>query len=194
MDNKNYFKTLYDIDVSDKTKTKNGLTYLSWAAAWAEIKKLFPEATYMIYENEVGYNYHTDGKTAWVKTSVTVNGIENIDYLPVMDFKNKSVPVDNITSTDVNKAIQRSLVRCLAKHGLGLYIYEGDDLPEAVSELDEINEENLALATKLAKESAELKKTVGDLVRTYVKGRTANPKLIKDLDVAKELNEKLKEL
>lgn len=192
---KNYFQTLYDIDVSDKTKQKNNLTYLSWAAAWAEVKKLFPEATYMIYENEVGYNYHTDGKTAWVKTSVTVNGIENIDYLPVMDFKNKSILVDNIASTDVNKAIQRSLVRCLAKHGLGLYIYEGDDLPEAVTELDEINEENLSLATELSKKSDELKKAVGELTRKYTQNkRNPNPKIIKDLSVAKELNAELKKL
>jgi len=127
----NYFQKLNDINVNDKTEQKNGLTYLSWAWAWGEVKKLFPEATYTIYENEAGWNYHTDGRTAWVKTGVTVNGIEHIEYLPVMDYKNRSIPLDNITSFDVNKAIQRSLTKALARHGLGLYIYAGEDLPES---------------------------------------------------------------
>lgn len=126
----NYFQTLNAINVNEKTESKNGLTYLSWAWAWGEVKKLYPDATYTIYENKDGWNYHTDGMTAWVKTGVTVNGIEHIEYLPVMDFKNKSIPLGNITSFDVNKAIQRSLTKAVARHGLGLYIYAGEDLPE----------------------------------------------------------------
>ena len=126
----NYFQTLNAINVNDKTEKKNGLTYLSWAWAWGEVKKLFPESTYTIYENKDGWNYHTDGRTAWVKTGVTVNGVEHIEELPVMDFKNKSIPLDQITSFDVNKAIQRSLTKAVARHGLGLYIYAGEDLPE----------------------------------------------------------------
>lgn len=126
----NYFATLNSINVNEKTERKNGLTYLSWAWAWAEVKKLFPDAVYTIYENANGWNYHTDGKTCWVKTGVTVNGIEHIEYLPVMDHRNKSIPVDQVTSFDVNKAIQRSLTKAAARHGLGLYIYAGEDLPE----------------------------------------------------------------
>lgn len=126
----NYFKTLNSVNVNEHTESKNGLTYLSWAWAWGEVKKLFPDATYTIYENKDGWNYHTDGRTAWVKTGVTVNGIEHIEMLPVMDFKNKSIPVESITSFDVNKAIQRSLTKAVARHGLGLYIYAGEDLPE----------------------------------------------------------------
>jgi len=130
-DTKNYFNELNQINVSDKTEKKNGLTYLSWAWAWGEIKKLHPDATYKIYENLDGWNYFTDGRTCWVKTSVTVAGIENIEYLPIMDFKNQSIGKDRVTSFDVNKAIQRSLTKCCARHGLGLYIYAGEDLPEA---------------------------------------------------------------
>lgn len=126
----NYFAELYGINVQDKIEKKNGLSYLSWAWAWAELKKKFPEAFYTIYENKDGLFYHTDGHTCWVKTGVTVNGIEHIEYLPVMDFKNKSIPVGNVTSFDVNKAIQRSLTKAAARHGLGLYIYAGEDLPE----------------------------------------------------------------
>lgn len=126
----NYFKELNDINVNDKTEVKNGLTYLSWAWAWGEIKKRHPDATYEIYENADGLFYHTDGMTCWVKTGVTVNGVEHIEYLPVMDFKNKSIPREHVTSFDVNKAIQRSLTKACARHGLGLYIYAGEDLPE----------------------------------------------------------------
>ena len=126
----NYFSVLSKINVNDKVEKKNGLSYLSWAYSWAEVKKLFPDATYTIYENKDGWNYHTDGKTCWVKTGVTVNGIEHIEYLPVMDFKNRSIPADQVTSFDVNKAIQRSLTKAVARHGLGLYIYAGEDLPE----------------------------------------------------------------
>lgn len=129
MDN-NYFKTLNAINVNDKTEQKNGLTYLSWAWAWGEIKKLHPDANYTVYENPQGWNYFTDGRTCWVKTGVTVNGIEHIEYLPVMDYKNKSIPFESVTSFDVNKAIQRSLTKACARHGLGLYIYAGEDLPE----------------------------------------------------------------
>jgi len=133
MNKENYFTTLNNINVSDKTEQKNGLTYLSWAWAWGEVKKLHPNANYTIYERETEYgpvNYFTDGKTAWVKTGVIINEIEHIEELPVMDFRNKSIPVDSITSFDVNKAIQRSLTKAVARHGLGLYIYAGEDLPE----------------------------------------------------------------
>jgi hypothetical protein len=127
----NYFVTLNNINVNGKTEKKNGLTYLSWAWAWAEVKKLFPSATYTIYEAANGCFYHTDGRTCWVKTGVTIDGLEHIEYLPVMDYRNASIKLENVTSFDVNKAIQRSLTKAVARHGLGLYIYAGEDLPEA---------------------------------------------------------------
>lgn len=132
----NYFVTLNSINVNDHTEKKNGLTYLAWAYAWAEIKKNFPDATYTVYENADGWNYHTDGRTAWVKTGVTVNGLEHIEYLPVMDMRNRSIPLESVTSFDVNKAIQRSLTKACARHGLGLYIYAGEDLPEGTDEAE----------------------------------------------------------
>ena len=104
---------------------------MSWAWAWGEVKKIHPTANYKIYETETGVNYWTDGRTGWVKTGVTIDDIEHIEYLPIMDFKNKSIPLESITSFDVNKAIQRSLTKACARHGLGLYIYAGEDLPES---------------------------------------------------------------
>lgn len=126
----NYFNELNNINVNDKTEKKNGLTYLSWAYAWGELKKKHPEANYTIYETPTGCNYFTDGRTAWVKVGVTVNGLEHIEYLPIMDFKNKAITLDYVTSIEVNKAIQRALTKAIARHGLGLYIYAGEDLPK----------------------------------------------------------------
>ena len=135
---KSVFEVLNAINVNEHTEKKNNLTYLSWAWAWAEVKKHFPDSQYTIYENAQGMNYHTDGRTCWVKTGVTINGLEHIEYLPVMDYANKSIPVERVTSFDVNKAIQRSLTKAVARHGLGLYIYAGEDLPEtAQTSVDE---------------------------------------------------------
>ena len=124
------FSTLNSVNCNEHTEKKNGLTYLSWAWAWAEVKKRYPLAFYTIYENPEGWNYFTDGKTCWVKTGMSIEGLELIEYLPVMDYKNASIPADKVTSFDVNKAIQRSLTKAVARHGLGLYIYAGEDLPE----------------------------------------------------------------
>lgn len=159
MANENYFKQLNSINCNDKTEKKNGLTYLAWAYAWGEVKKLFPESTYTIYENANGWFYHTDGNTCWVKTGVTINGIEHIEYLPVMDYKNRSIPVDQVTSFDVNKAIQRSLTKAVARHGLGLYIYAGEDLPEDDNQVEQSSKPSTAVQAirVAAKSTAENK-------------------------------------
>ena len=141
---KSVFATLNAVNVNGHTEQKNGLTYLSWAWAWSEVKKAYPAAFYTIYENAEGRNYHHDGRTAWVKTGVTIEGLEHIEYLPVMDYRNQSIPLDKVTSMDVNKAIQRSLTKACARHGLGLYIYAGEDLPE-----DEQNADKDELAALL---------------------------------------------
>ena len=130
MENQSIFNNLNSVNCNEHTEKKNGLTYLSWAWAWAEVKKRYPSANYTIYENQQGWNYFTDGKTCWVKTGVTIEGLEHIEYLPVMDYRNASIPFEKVTSFDVNKAIQRSLTKAAARHGLGLYIYAGEDLPE----------------------------------------------------------------
>lgn len=146
---KSVFETLNAVNVNGKTEKKNGLTYLSWAFAWGEVKKAYPDAYYTVYENADGMIYHTDGRTCWVKTGVTINGMEHIEYLPVMDFRNNSIPVEKVTSTDVNKAIQRSLTKACARHGLGLYIYAGEDLP------DDEKAAAKAVAASVAKNNAE---------------------------------------
>lgn len=154
---KSVFSTLNAVDVGEHTEKKNGLTYLSWAWAWAELLKRYPDSVYTIYENKDGLFYHTDGKTAWVKTGVTVEGKEYIEFLPVMDYKNKSIPLDAITSFDVNKAIQRSLTKAVARHGLGLYIYAGEDLPEeSQEEAKQHTQQTAELVSEIEKKLAEL--------------------------------------
>jgi hypothetical protein len=143
----NYFKVLKAINVSDKVEQKNGLNYLSWAYAWGALKEIHPTATYKIYENPDGWNYWTDGRTCWVKTSVTVEGIEHIEYLPVLDFKNQAILLDKVTSFNVNTSIQRSLTKCIGRHGLGLNIYAGEDLPKE-SKDDETPKKQTATAKK----------------------------------------------
>ena len=124
------FETLNGVNVNDKTKPKGNLTYLSWAYAWGEVKKKFPEANYTIYKNEQGWNYHTDGRTCWVECSVTINGLEHLEHLAIMDARNQSVKLENVTSTMVVKTIQRCITKACARHGLALYIYAGEDLPD----------------------------------------------------------------
>ena len=124
------FKTLDAVNCSQYTERKGNLSYISWAWAWRIVKSHFPDATYTIYENQEGWNYFTDGRTAWVKTGVTIQGLEHIEYLPVMDQRFQSIPLENVRSTDVNKAIQRSLTKACARHGLGLSLYAGEDLTD----------------------------------------------------------------
>lgn len=132
---KSVFDVLAAINLSDKVEKRGNLSYISWATAWSECKKIFPDMTRTVYESENGMNYHTDGSSCWVKVGVTINGLECIDYLPVMNHMNKSIPLASVTSFDVNKSIQRSMVKALALHGLALNIYSKDefqDEPKAV--------------------------------------------------------------
>lgn len=142
------FEELSKIDVGEHIEKKNGLSYLSWAWAWAEVKKKYPSTTSTVYENPEGLNYFHDDMTAWVKVGVKIEGQEHIEYLPVMDYKNKSIPLANITSTDVNKAIQRAITKAIARHGLGLYIYAGEDLPE-----DENNQKKITRGKETPEEA-----------------------------------------
>jgi hypothetical protein len=124
------FKELNAINVNKMTEKKGNLTYLSWAYAWQETMKVCPDMTRTVYECADGNNYHTDGKTAWVKVGITIGGQEHIDYLPIMDARNAALPIEKVTSFDVNKAIQRSTTKAIGLHGLGLYIYAGEDMPD----------------------------------------------------------------
>lgn len=134
---KSAFEILNQVDCTDKIEQKGTLSYLSWAFAWAELKKRYPRSFYTVYEDPNGMIYFTDGKTCWVKTGVALveDGKEPMEYverLPIMNSRNKSIKLEDLESTDVNTAIQRSITKAIARHGLGLYIYAGEDLPETL--------------------------------------------------------------
>ena len=131
------FSVLNALNCNEHVEKKGNLSYLSWAWAWQMVKQHYPDASYTIYENPDGWNYFTDGRTCWVKTGVTIGDLEHIEYLPIMDSRNQSIPLDAIRSVDVNKSIQRSLTKACARHGLGLYIYAGEDLPDSAEKQEQ---------------------------------------------------------
>ena len=131
MSKKSVFETLNDISVKGKTDQKGKFTYLSWTFAWSELKKVAPDAFSTVYHDEnTNMPYFSSDAGVMVKVGVTINEQEHISYLPCMDFKNNAKKVDKVDMMDVNKAIQRATVKAIALHGLGLYIYAGEDLPE----------------------------------------------------------------
>lgn len=144
MENTNFEKA-YSLNVKDKTESKNGLSYLSWAWAWAEFKKIYQDATYRVIKDEKGLPYIYDENLGYmVFTEVTAGNITHEMWLPVMDGANKSMKafkysyttkygdkeVEAATMFDINKTLMRCLTKNLAMFGIGLYIYAGEDLPE----------------------------------------------------------------
>ena len=158
------FGTLAAVNCNEHIEKKNNgkveLSYLSWAWAWHYIKSRYPNAYYTIYERQDGVPYWTDGRTAWVKTGVTIEGMEHIEYLPIMDYRNLYIPLEKITSMDMNKAIQRSLTKAAARHGLGLYIYAGEDIPLSDAEAKELEKEQAAQGTQPAGTQRRTNRTV----------------------------------
>lgn len=123
------FDDAIKINVNDKTEKKGNLTYLSWAWAWAEFKKVYPDAQYEVVKFADGKPYYHDEKTGYmVYTKVTAEGLTYEMWLPVMDSRNRALL--DATMFDINKTIMRCLTKNLAMFGLGLYIYAGEDLPE----------------------------------------------------------------
>ena len=142
------FKNLVQLNVNEHTEAKNGLTYLSWAWAWNEFKKICPDATYEVKKFESNgktYPYLDDEKYGiMVFTEITARGITHEMWLPVMDNTNKAMKSEPYTSGsktvaaatmfDINKTIMRCLTKNIAMFGLGLYIYAGEDLPVDLGE------------------------------------------------------------
>lgn len=126
---------LLKVDTSDHIEKKNGLSYLSWAWAWTEALKADPSATFSVdtfsYDDQT-VPFMKIGDTAMVWVNVTMFGQKRTCMLPVMDHRNK--PIVEPDAFQVNSAIMRCLVKCIALHGLGLNIYAGEDLPESVDQ------------------------------------------------------------
>lgn len=179
MANVSKFKEITEINVNDKKETKKTgsteLSYLSWAYAWVEFKKAYPDAQYTIqkYENEKGclVPYMYDEETGYmVSTTVTAEGLTYEMWLPVMDSNNramrqieqkfttklgKEINVPKATMFDINKTIMRCLVKNLAMFGLGIYIYAGEDLPEDMMSEKEKTEKTTDILSKIKTGSKE---------------------------------------
>ena len=225
------FKELSKIDLSNQIKQKLGLNYLSWANAWKILKEHFPNAFYTIYKhktttseqvvtNDNGITttvvrnyedeipYFTDGKTCWVEVGVTIEGFEEVEIFPIMDNRNNAVRIESVTLTAVNKAIQRAFVKACARHGLGLYIYAGEDLPDDDKTLPNVKEimnkaDTLTLVkldqtafdkmktdviTKVQKNYKGLSNDVVAYVGDLFKGKRLSTLTIEDADNLQKLN------
>lgn len=152
------FNQLVSLNVNEKTESKNGLTYLSWSNAWLEFKKVYPTAMYNVVKNpQTGLPYFVDPNVGiMVYTEVTADSQTYSMWLPVMDSSNKAMKiqpytysvynrttkqyenrnVEAATMFDINKTIMRCLTKNLAIFGLGLYLYNGEDMPETLEETE----------------------------------------------------------
>tara|TARA_X000001382_G_C3159953_1_gene175871 strand:- start:72 stop:650 length:579 start_codon:yes stop_codon:yes gene_type:complete len=157
----NVFETLDKVDVSKRTEKKGNFTYLSWAWAVRELLKVAPDATWEVHEYDDGLGngftnqpYMTTDAGCFVKVTLTVNGIDRTQVHPVLDNRNKTVEKPN--AFQINTSIQRCLAKAIALHGLGLYIFAGEDLPGEPERLnDDQIKELLNYAGKLDKTKSE---------------------------------------
>lgn len=200
----NWFKELNAVDVNDHTREKNGLKYLSWMWAWQELKKRYPLSFATVHETPDGMLVWKDPIGCHVKTSVTivwedkdVDGKATMmnhtatEYLPIMDFKNKAVPYENVDATMVNKAIQRSLTKCIARLGIGGYIYVNEDLPQDLKEIGKLQGECMELIGKRSALSENTKKKVAEVCKEALPEENGDPRLCDDSDVLETLKKKL---
>ena len=140
------FTVLSKINVNEHIEKKGNLSYLSWAWAWDTLMRIYPDSFTEINRPESGLPYWTDGRTCWVDVSVTIvwdaGWVDMADrtrseVFPIMNSRNRSIPVDEVTSFDINTALQRAWTKCIARHGLGFYIYAGEDLPKEEADAEE---------------------------------------------------------
>lgn len=191
MKKKSVFETLSAINCNEHTEKKNGLTYLSWPYAWAEVKKAFPDASYEVLKFD-GKPYVNDDKFGIiVYTKVTIEGLTHEMWLPVMDGANNAMKSEPYTYSvydkfkkqtiekrveaadmfDINKTIMRCLVKNLGMFGCGLYIYAGEDIPDAI---DKTKSEDIK-TTAPKKEAPVLTQELYDkLVAAHVDGKLTN--------------------
>jgi len=180
---KSVFETLSAINVNDKVEKKSNLTYLSWAWAWAEVKKQYPDASYEVLRDpQTDKPWFFDPALGYMTmTNVTIDGETLEMWLPVMDGANNAMmdapytfstrygekQVNKATMFDINKTIMRCLTKNLAMFGLGHYIYAGEDLPESKPEpvslkTLKVNDENYKKIVAYIKENKD--KTIDDIL------------------------------
>lgn len=208
--------------VENKQKgTRYELDYLEWSTAITLANDAFPDQVsykvrefptkifkqilieeagntkkYVIVEDVQPLQYCSDGQTAWVEVEVTVAGCTATETLAIMDSRNQSIKVNEITSTAVNKSIKRCLVKALANMGLGLSLWQKDledSYNAAVESVKNTEKANTAIETFKAKiaEGYDRDKLVSFLRQNY---GTSNPQTIKDADKLNQLKTDLDNL
>ena len=188
------FNEVNALSVNDKTEKKGGLTYLSWAWAWGEFKKVYPEAKYEVVKFDNKPYLEDENLGYMVFTKVEVEDLVYEMWLPVMDYRNKAIPVGQASMFDINKTIMRCLTKNLAMFGLGLYIYAGEDLPEEQAhekkeEQKKIDKRNTKLNklmsyVRIAKLESE---EVSQIIKTTFKKDNSGDLTDKELDELIEL-------
>ncbi|UTT55183.1 DUF1071 domain-containing protein [Staphylococcus equorum] len=166
------FQQLNAINVSDHVEKKNNFNYLAWTHAHEQLKKIDPDYKIKTHEfphpdvsnEQIFVPYLATPEGYFVQVSITVKGVTESEWLPVLDFKNKSLAKGQATTFDINKAHKRCFVKAAALHGLGLYIYNGEDMPEqpfvsaSEDEIKQVNDKVKQLAPLMKINEAQLKK------------------------------------
>jgi hypothetical protein len=129
--NDNYFVELSKINVNEHVERKGQFSYLSWPFAVSQLRQFDPVATWQVLRFD-GLPYLMTDLGVFVEVAVCVKGVSLSQIHPVLDSKNR--PILAPTAFDINTSIQRCLVKAIALHGLGLYLYSGEDLPLASDE------------------------------------------------------------
>ena len=188
------FNEVNALSVNDKTEKKGGLTYLSWAWAWGEFKKVYPEAKYEVVKFDNKPYLEDENLGYMVFTKVEVEDLVYEMWLPVMDYRNKAIPVGQASMFDINKTIMRCLTKNLAMFGLGLYIYAGEDLPEEKAQEKRENQKKIDKRnTKLNKLMSYVRiaklesEEVSQIIKTTFKKDNSGDLTDKELDELIEL-------
>ena len=163
------FEQFSKIDVNKHKKKKGQFDYLSWPLAVQELLKICPDAEWEVHEypNEDGLTapYMTTSAGCFVKVSLTCEGITRTQVHPVTDHRNQTIAQPN--SQEINTSIQRCLAKVIALHGLGLYIFAGEDLPEP----DALNNEE---KKKVLDEAKGMGKSFINDLKTQIENQTIN--------------------
>ena len=171
MSEQTLFQKLNAINVSDHVEKKNNFNYLAWTHAHEQLKKVDPQYQIKIHEfphpdisnEQIFVPYLATPEGYFVQVSITVNGVTESEWLPVLDFKNKALIKGQATTFDINKAQKRCFVKAAALHGLGLYIYNGEEVPSAsdndITELEEKINQFVTISQEKGKD-ANLDKTM----------------------------------
>tara|TARA_R100000808_G_scaffold22392_1_gene48699 strand:+ start:3456 stop:4082 length:627 start_codon:yes stop_codon:yes gene_type:complete len=165
---KNVFNTLNKVDVSEYTKKKGKFSYLSWCFAVQELLRVCPSATWEVHlfegEHRTQQPYMVTDAGYFVQVTVDVDGVKRTQVHPVLDNRNQSI--DEPNSFQINTSIQRCLAKAIALHGLGLYIFAGEDLPEP----DELTQSEIDEITKLVKGVTD-KEMGDDILKAVANGQ-----------------------